>query len=138
MYLGSIISNYFHGVRAWHILHGLPWKLNPVELDALMMGAKHLAPASSKNVRLIPLILWQPYACSFFLTNCSILWFGLASLSAFYAAAQVGKLTVPQLTSFDTSRHITPWREVNKNQLEATVLHDPQTKAVPMEGKDIF
>jgi hypothetical protein len=59
----------------------------------------------------------------------------------FYAAARVGELTVPQLTSFDPSHHVTLSnlrREVNKDQLEATVLHIPQTKAAPMEGEDIF
>jgi hypothetical protein len=59
----------------------------------------------------------------------------------FYAAARVGELTVPQLASFDPSCHITPsnlQREVNKDQLEATVLHVFHTKATAIEGEDIF
>jgi hypothetical protein len=53
-YSGSTISNYVHGVRAWHILHGLPWKLNRMEMDALMKGAERLTLASSRRKKRVP------------------------------------------------------------------------------------
>ena len=34
-YSGSTFSNYVHSIHAWHILHGLEWSLNPLELDAV-------------------------------------------------------------------------------------------------------
>ena len=52
-YSGSTISNYLDRVHAWHILHGLPWRLNLLELDALLRGVKHLTPASSKMKKLL-------------------------------------------------------------------------------------
>jgi hypothetical protein len=48
-YSGSTISNYIHGIRAWHILHGLEWRLNQLELDAALRGAERLAPPSSRR-----------------------------------------------------------------------------------------
>ena len=38
-YSGSTIHNYIHGIRAWHVLHGLEWKINPLEMDAVLKGA---------------------------------------------------------------------------------------------------
>ena len=35
-YSGSTISN---GIHAWHILHGLEWKLNLLEMDTVLKGA---------------------------------------------------------------------------------------------------
>ena len=58
-YSGSTISNYVHGIRAWHILHGLEWRLNPLEMDALLKGADRLAPPSSKRKKR------QPYTPEF-------------------------------------------------------------------------
>jgi hypothetical protein len=59
----------------------------------------------------------------------------------FYAAAQVGELTVPCLASFNPSHHITAANlhiELNKDGLKPNVLHISHTKAAPMEGEDIF
>src|SRR6202522_3106258 len=94
-------------------------------MDAHMKGAKHLMPASSLRLQLhhdqsLNVAVW---AC---LTAC------------FYAAGRVGKLTVPRLTSFDPSHHVTPsnlWMKINQNHLEATVLHVLHTKAPPIEGR---
>ena len=45
-YSGSTISNYVHGIRAWHVLHGLEWRLNPLELDAALaaQGCRTVGP----------------------------------------------------------------------------------------------
>lgn len=142
-YSGSTISNYVHGVRAWHVLHGLPWKLNSMEMDALMKGAERMTPSSSRRKKRVPytpdflaslrlqLHLDQPFDAAVWacLTAC------------FYAAARVGELTVPRITSFDPSHHVTPSNlrtETDRNHLEVTVLHVPHTKAAPIEGEDVF
>jgi hypothetical protein len=41
-YLGKTISSYLHGVRAWHILHGLPWVLEKGEMDTMLQAADKL------------------------------------------------------------------------------------------------
>jgi hypothetical protein len=51
---GSTISNYVSGVRAWHILHGVPWSMNEPELEALLRAADRLTPSSSKRQARMP------------------------------------------------------------------------------------
>lgn len=48
IYSGSAICNYVSGVRAWHILHRLPWHLDPATMEAVIKGGESLAPPSSK------------------------------------------------------------------------------------------
>jgi hypothetical protein len=142
-YSGSTISNYVHGVRAWHILHGLPWKLNSMEMDALMKGAERLTPASSRRKKRVP---YTPdFLASLRLQLCLDQPFDAAAwaclTACFYAAARVGELTVPRIAAFDPSQHITPSNlrtETDRNHLEVTVLHVPHTKAAPIEGEDVF
>ncbi|KAF8797483.1 hypothetical protein BYT27DRAFT_7018258, partial [Phlegmacium glaucopus] len=140
-YSGSTISNYVHGIRAWHILHGMEWRLNSLEMDALLKGADRLTPPSSKRKKRLPytpefistlrqhLSLDDPFDAAVFacLTTC------------FYAAARVGEFVVPRLDAFSPSRHITTANlriERNSDGLEVTILHLPHTKAAPLEGED--
>jgi hypothetical protein len=58
-YSGSTISNYVCGIRTWHILHGLEWRLNSAETDTALRGAERLAPPSSKRKKR------QPYHAGF-------------------------------------------------------------------------
>jgi hypothetical protein len=48
-YLGSTISNYLSGVRAWHTIHGLDWALSEVESNTLLKAVSSLAPPSLKR-----------------------------------------------------------------------------------------
>jgi hypothetical protein len=47
-YSGKTIANYIFGVRAWHILHGLEWALNDVQIETLLKAAENVAPLSTK------------------------------------------------------------------------------------------
>ena len=96
-YAGTTISNYVNGLRAWHVLHGLEWRLNTLETEAVLKAADRLTPASSKRKKRLPytpefitslrqhLMLEDPFDAAVFacLTIC------------FYAAAQVGEFLVP-------------------------------------------
>ena len=142
-YSGSTISNYVHGLHVWHVLHGMPWKLNSMELEALMKGSDCLAPDSSRRKKHLP------YTPKFMTAIRSKLHVGLPFDAAvwaclttcFYAAAHVGEFTVPWLSSFNPSLHVTTSNlqvERNQNNLEVTVLHIPHTKAAPVEGEDVY
>ncbi|TFY50519.1 hypothetical protein EVJ58_g11016, partial [Rhodofomes roseus] len=48
-YSADTIRNYVMGIRAWHILHGIPWTRDKEQLDTLLRGATKLAPSSSKR-----------------------------------------------------------------------------------------
>ncbi|PBK80093.1 hypothetical protein ARMGADRAFT_1098726 [Armillaria gallica] len=54
-YASGTLSSYLHGLRAWHILHGLPWLVNEAETQALITAAIHLQPPHSKKKP------WLPY-----------------------------------------------------------------------------
>jgi hypothetical protein len=142
-YAGSTINNYVHGIRAWHILHGLDWRLNPLEMDAVLRGAFRLAPLSSKRKKRVPytpefiaelrqhLKLDDPFDAAVF--ACLV--------TCFYAAARVGEFLVPRLNAFTPSQHVTPANlrtDCSAEGLEVIVLHLPHTKAAPLEGEDVF
>ena len=142
-YSGSTINNYVHGIWAWHILHGLEWKLNQLEMDAVLRGAERLAPPSSKRKKRLP------YTPEFIMELRQHLRpddpFDTAVLAClvtcFYAAARVGEFLVPRLDAFSPDQHVTLANlrvDHNAGGLEVTVLHLPRTKAAPLEGEDIF
>lgn len=142
-YSGKTIANYLHGVRAWHILHGIRWCLNQAETEAMLRAAEKLTPANAKRKQRRPyttdfitairnqLKLDTPldaavYAC---LTTC------------FWASARLGEFTVPRLDNFDPSKHVTKRgikRDEDRLGNKVTVLHIPKTKAAPVEGEDVF
>lgn len=142
-YSGKTIANYLHGVRAWHILHSIPWQLNKNEMDAMLRAAEKLTPASSKRKKRCPytpdfivalkqqMNLEEPLDAAVFacLTTC------------FYATARLGELTVRTLQTFDPNTHITTQNlahDQDRNGLKVTVLHLPQTKMAGIEGEDVY
>ncbi|KAG1734170.1 hypothetical protein EDB19DRAFT_1622204, partial [Suillus lakei] len=48
-YSTKTIVNYVSSMCAWHILYGLTWSLNNMEVDALLKASISLAPASAKR-----------------------------------------------------------------------------------------
>ena len=113
-YSGKTISNYLNGVRAWHLLHGLPWVLDKREMDTMLRAADKLTPSSSKKEKRRPytpefisaiwqkLNLDQPLVAAVFacLTTC---FFTLARLGEF----TVRTLNTPTCTSPPGICHIT-------------------------------
>lgn len=142
-YSGKTISNYLHGVRAWHILHGVPWRIQKGEMDTMLRAADKLTPAASRKKKRLPytpdfiiavrqqMNLNDPldaaiYAC---LTTC------------FYASARLGEFTVRTLQSFNPNIHITTRNisyDQDRNNLKVTVLHLPKTKVAGNEGEDVY
>ncbi|KAG2751190.1 hypothetical protein P692DRAFT_20646042, partial [Suillus brevipes Sb2] len=53
-YSGKTIANYVFGVRAWHILHGLKWSLDDVQIDNLLKASENMTPNSSKRKKRRP------------------------------------------------------------------------------------
>jgi hypothetical protein len=131
-YSGKTISNYLNGVRAWHLLHGVPWALEKREMDTMLRAADKLTPSSSRKKKRLPytptfisavqqhLNLEEPLDAAVFacLTTC------------FYASARLGEFTVRTLGSFSPSTHITVRNlsyDQDWNNLKVTVLHLPST-----------
>ncbi|KIM78777.1 hypothetical protein PILCRDRAFT_75237 [Piloderma croceum F 1598] len=53
-YSGSALTNYVFSIRAWHILHGIPWTMDDMQVKAALDGASALAPPSSKRPKQAP------------------------------------------------------------------------------------
>jgi hypothetical protein len=49
IYGGGSIQNFVYGIRAWHIIHGAPWKIEENQLQALFATGEKMAPPSSKK-----------------------------------------------------------------------------------------
>jgi hypothetical protein len=142
-YSGSTISNYLNGVRAWHILHSIPWALEKKEMDTMLRAADKLTPSTAKRKKRRPytpdfiaavkqhLDLKEPLDAAVFacLATC------------FYASARSGEFTVRTLNSFNPNKHFAV-RNLSYNQdrngFQVTVLHLPATKVTGSEGEDVY
>ncbi|EIN03869.1 hypothetical protein PUNSTDRAFT_21934, partial [Punctularia strigosozonata HHB-11173 SS5] len=54
MYAGTTLTNYFYGVRAWHLIHGLSWDMNEAATQTMFRAIERLAPASSRRKKRAP------------------------------------------------------------------------------------
>ena len=107
-YSGLAISNYVYRIWAWHLLHGISWKINKPELDALLKAAEKLTPTSSKRKKR------RPYTINFMLAIQH--WLDLSTLlgasifacltTCFFMAGHVGEFTVQRLDGFNPNIHI--------------------------------
>ncbi|KAJ7217334.1 hypothetical protein GGX14DRAFT_358138 [Mycena pura] len=142
MYAGGTVENYVAGVRAWHIIHGVPWIPNKAEFDAIIRGATALQPRSSSRRKR------QPYTVetiAVILTHLNLNIPLDAATAAclttgFYSCARIGEITVKTLQSFDPAVHVKPSDvryETDPQGLRMTVLAIPRTKS-NASGEDIF
>ncbi|KAF8548239.1 hypothetical protein OG21DRAFT_1565348 [Imleria badia] len=140
-YAGSTVTNCLSAVHAWHTIHGIPWEFNSDEIVALMKVARGLAPPSSKRSKREPytidiiakiraqLSLSKPLDAAVF----------ACLTTTFFATAQVGESTVPNLTAFNPLTHVTRKHvEVlhDCQNLEITNLFLPHTKSAP-QGENV-
>ena len=140
-YSGKTIANYVFGVCAWHILHGLEWSLNDVQIDTLLKAAENLTPSAAKRKK------HHPYTVQFIISlrdhldldsplDASV--FGCLT-TAFYCTTCIGEFTIPSLSSFDPNIHIKlsdMHIEHDRNNLQMRVFHIPRTKT-SREGEDV-
>jgi hypothetical protein len=140
-YSGKTIANYLYGVRAWHILHGSPWHLNELEMEALLKAAISVTPPSSKRKKRLPYTMAFITAILSQLILTDPLDAAVASCltTIFYTAARTGEFTVRTLTSFNPVIHVKPSDitvVTDRNGLKMTNFHIPRTKA-SLEGEDV-
>jgi hypothetical protein len=147
-YSASAISNYYAAVRAWHLIHNVPWGFAEGDLSQLIKGAADIA----KHIPSLRRVERQPFTvaelnavCSQLISDNSLdaaVWACITI--AFWGIARMQELTVPTLgsSSFDSTRHpqIT---DVSKRidprlQRLVTVIHIPSTKSAPLAGEDIL
>ncbi|KAF5324115.1 hypothetical protein D9619_011254 [Psilocybe cf. subviscida] len=140
-YSASAIGNYVAGVRAWHILHGLPWQVNQMEMASMLKAAERLAAATSSRKQRVPFTVEYIATLRRHLDISKPLHAAVYACltTTFYAAARLGEFTVPTLTAFDPGMHVKPSDvriDYDRNNLKSTVFHLPRTKAA-INGEDV-
>ncbi|KAJ3779796.1 hypothetical protein GGU10DRAFT_381762 [Lentinula aff. detonsa] len=142
-YAGASVKNYVHGVRAWHIIHGVNWNIDKASFDTMIQGAERLQPERSCRKKR------QPYTVEYITKILSDLdqsepfdvACGGCLTTSFFCAARVGELTVPTLKDFNPQKHVTTKqlrKAKDRNGFETTVIHIPATKSSPIQGEDIY
>src|SRR6266849_10715085 len=145
-YAGDTIANYVQGLRAWHKIYDIPWKVDELHIQTLLKGARKSTPKALKIPKRLPLLvsdivsvrahldLKQPldaaiYAC---LTT------------TFFTAAWLGEFTVRNLNSFNADTHVKVTDICHNIQDRhghtVTTFHIPHTKIIPKEkgGETVF
>ncbi|TFY58121.1 hypothetical protein EVJ58_g6608 [Rhodofomes roseus] len=135
-YNGDTIRNYVYGVRAWHIVHGVPWHRNKDELDTLLRAALKLTPAVSQRKPRRP---WTVAFLTAIRPHLRIdeplgaaVW--ACAVVGFYSIARLGELTVPTLQGFKASLHVTREQlrpETDRAGHSVWALKLPTTKSSP-------
>lgn len=146
-YAGDAISNYVAAVRAWHILHDLPWNMSPEPYVNALKAANLATPSSSRRKQRPPCLTEhiKLLGTSLDLSNPLHAAVWSCATALFYGMARSGELTVPKLNTFNPNLHPTVdniRQDVDPNNLKVTAIHLPSTKARRREGKttgeDIF
>lgn len=141
-YSGSAITNFVSGIRAWHILHDLPWLANQMRLEALLKAAETLTPATSRQKKRSPCtieFLEAIYSRLDFTKHLHVSVWGCVN-TIFYCAARTGEFTVRTLTSFDPATHVKPSDvsiTVDGAGLGQTNFFLPRTKSA-INGENVF
>jgi len=142
-YSGSTLSNYAAALRAWHLLHGRPWLVQPNELKAILDGATALAPPSSKRQQRLPFSpdLICAIRHNFNLANPLDAAVFACLTTTFYAIARLGEFTVPSTKHpFDPQKHISRSGisdATDRNNLQVKKFCLPRTKS-SASGEDAF
>ena len=131
IYGGSTIKNFVYGVRAWHIVHGIPWKIEENEVQVLLTARKCLTPATSSKALKVPWTINNlTTICSTLDPNHPIDATVLACLTtAFWGTTCLGEVTVPKLDGFDPHIHVKvsdiQFGVRDCNNLEETIIFLP-------------
>ncbi|ETW85319.1 hypothetical protein HETIRDRAFT_414354 [Heterobasidion irregulare TC 32-1] len=132
-YAAGTIKNYLAGIRAWHIIHRMPWTLEDDQIEVMIRSAKTMAPVASKRRQRelytpsILIAIKKELALSDPLD--AAVW--ACATSLFYGAARVGELTIPKLGAFDPELHLqrsSITYKASRNGDEVTELFIPHTK----------
>ncbi|KAH9931466.1 uncharacterized protein B0H18DRAFT_1116272 [Fomitopsis serialis] len=140
-YNGDTIRNYVYGVRAWHILHGVPWQRNKDELETLMRAALRLTPPSTRRKQRLPwttdfLAAIQPKLDVDSPLGAAV-W--ACATVGFYSLARLGEITVPSIKDFTAQHHVArrhARQETDRQGLAVWTIRLPTTKSAP-SGENI-
>lgn len=143
IYSATAITNYTSAIRAWHIVHGIEWKIGDPEMAAIIKGAKQMAPRSSTKEKREPMSKsfiekLRPHFSDTIPLDVAVF---ACLTSAFWSTARLGELTVQNLLAFNPAIHVKRsnlGESTDRNGLETTTIHVPETKANRSEGETLY
>ena len=145
-YAGDTIANYIQGVRAWHRIYDIPWKIDELHIQTLLKGARKSTPAALKLPKRPPLLVEDIISIRAHLNLALPLDAAVFACltTTFFTAARLGEFTVKNLNGFSAELHIKvadlSHNVQDRNGHMVTTFHIPQTKVVPKErgGETVF
>jgi hypothetical protein len=142
-YSDSTISNYLCGIRAWHIIHGLPFAVDRNTMQTILHGAAKLAPPEAKRAKRPPLLVVtiRSIKSQLFLNNPFDAAVYACLTTTFWCASRLGEFTVTNRDKIDPRIHIkrsdAEYRTSDRHEIPQYVFHLPWTKTAAC-GEDVF
>jgi hypothetical protein len=109
-YLGSTIANYATVIRAWYMLHGVEWRIKDTKYKALLEGAAHLAPSSSKQQpKRVPFTIeiLECFCLHMDLDNPHDSMIFACLTCSFFSKVRLGEFMISAIAKFDPLKHLT-------------------------------
>ena len=143
--VGSTIKNFVFGIHAWHLFHGVQWRIDDAQLKTLLPAGRKMSPVESKEKEK------EPWPVGHLAKICDLLnpngpkdaAVHACLTTAFLGTARLGKVTtVPRLDAFDPKIHVkvsdVQHGVKDRNDLEETDIFIPWTKSAREKGEKIF
>ena len=143
IYSASAISNYVAAIRAWHIVHGINWAVEGPQLDAIIKGAKHMAPQALTRQLREPITVNYIEEVYSHLSDTDPLDVAVFACltTAFWSTARLGEFTIKNLTAFDPKPHVKRadvGKDTDRRGFKTTTFRIPETKANRTEGEMLY
>ncbi|KAI0037347.1 hypothetical protein FA95DRAFT_1459614, partial [Auriscalpium vulgare] len=142
IYLHHSISNIVSGIRAWHVLHKLPWQLDAPRYDLMMRAAQaettkeHRRPPRDPYTVDTLVALFPHFNLATSLD--AAVW--ACATTLFYSVSRTGEFTVPAIARFDPAKHISAARvkpETDRQGRAVMSFALPSTKTKPHTGETV-
>ncbi|KAF6759435.1 hypothetical protein DFP72DRAFT_1063808 [Ephemerocybe angulata] len=141
-YSSSAVRNYVYGIKAWHMLHRVPWRIPETVLTPAFRAARRMAPVWVKRSPRDPVTV-ETMTTVLAHLDLSVsldaaVW--ACMTTTFWSVSRLGEFTVKTQTSFRVEEH------VKRSDVRMDVPHGrarhvvtsfwlPSTKTKPAEGE---
>lgn len=142
LYSSRTLENYLYGIRAWHLLHGLPWLTDQTQITLALEGAKCLAPPQSSHLKRSPFTIDLLVEIRSALNLSTPLHAAVYACltTSFFAIARTGEFTVNSLSCFDPLQHVKCMdmrHKTDHNSFEVITFQLPRTKTA-FDGESVY
>jgi hypothetical protein len=144
IYSGAAVRNFVYGIKKWHVVHCLPWRVDEAQLSNALTATDRLTPASSRRPQRKPVTVDWLDAVIAAADPASPLDAAVVACltTTFWSVSRLGEFVVPSAAKFDPAVHIKR-SDVQENVrdgrlgLEVTTFRIPWTKVSRNEGETV-